>query len=122
MAKFTAQFPKIGYLNIDRLSIYFLVLTVTTTALQAGVLLATRQELPPVVPLFYSLPWGTLRLADPVWLWLLPGISSGAVLINLIGAHLSSELVLARILSGTAFTVSLFSLITLVKIVTGGLP
>lgn len=122
MASISIPAPRKGRLNIDRLSAYFLALAAVATALEVAAILIYRSHLPPVVPLFYSLPWGVLRLADPVWLWLLPGISGGTVLVNLVGAHLSSELVLTRILSGTAFMVSLLAMITLFKIIMLGLP
>ena len=113
---------KLGKLNIDRISKNFLALTVIVVATEVALLLNFRGQLPPAVPLFYSLPWGNIRLADPTWLWLLPALSVGGLGINLVGAHLSNDLTLTRILSGTAWLVSLLALITLSKIIILGLP
>lgn len=109
-------------LNIDRLSKNFLTLTVIFAAVQIGLLLNYQKQLPPVVPLFYSLPWGNIRLADPIWLWLLPALSGGGLIINFVGSHLSNDLTLTRILSGTACLVSVLALTTLTKIIILGLP
>ena len=113
---------KLGKLNIDRISKNFLALTVIVVATEVALLLNFRGQLPPAVPLFYSLPWGNIRLADPTWLWLLPALSVAGLGINLVGAHLSNDLTLTRILSGTAWLVSLLALITLSKIIILGLP
>lgn len=113
---------KLWQLNIDRLSKNFLALTVVFTVFQVGLLLNYQKQLPPAVPLFYSLPWGNARLADPVWLWLLPALSAAGLIINLVGSHLSNDLTLTRILSGTAWLVSVLALVTLIKIIILGLP
>lgn len=122
MIKLTKQSLKLWQLNIDRLSKNFLALTVVFAAVQIGLLLTYQKQLPPAVPLFYSLPWGNIRLADPVWLWLLPALSAGALFTNLVGSHLSNDLTLTRILSGTAWLVSVLALVTLIKITILGLP
>jgi len=45
--------------------------------------LAIRTKyLPPLVPLWYTRPWGEAQLATPAWLWLLPISSILLILIN----------------------------------------
>lgn len=109
-------------LNLDSWSKNFLILAVAATIPQIGLLLYALPQLPPVVPLFYSLPWSEARLTDPILLWLLPALSGAVILVNLIGSHLLNEVVLTRILNGTGFLFALFALVTLAKIVLLGLP
>lgn len=39
-----------------------------------GLLAVFWAKLPPLVPLWYSRPWGEDQLARPVWLWVIPAI------------------------------------------------
>lgn len=113
---------KLLKLNLDLISRNFLLLALLFTAAQTALLIKYLADLPPQVSLFYSLPWGSIRLAEPVWLWLLPSLSLGSLIFNLVGAHLSNDLALTRILSGTAWLVSVLALVTLTKIIILGLP
>lgn len=113
---------KLIKLKVDTWSRYFLLLAVTLTAVQAGIIFWSVPKLPPQVPLFYSLPWGEARLVAPSWLIILPAVSFGIVIVNLVGSIFLKEVVLTRVLSSTAFLVSLLALITLSKIVLLGLP
>lgn len=40
------------------------------------IILLTHQKLPPKIPLWFSLEWGGQRLANPLFLWTIPLISS----------------------------------------------
>lgn len=78
------------------------------------------QYLPPLVPLWYALPWGNEQLAAPYWLIILP---LGSALIFTANAALSiyffSEyLIFTQLAFLTSFLVSLLSFITLIKIIT----
>ncbi len=103
-------------LNLDFWSKIFFLTGLLLTAAEGGLLLYYQAKLPPEVPLFYSLPWGETRLTDPHWLWTLPALSAVVLILNVIGSTLSSTNVLTRILSSTAFVVTLLALITLGKI------
>lgn len=76
-------------------------------------------NLPSQVPLYYSLPWGESQLASATSLFLLPTISLVILLINnLFSISLSStNNLLSRILIFASLAISLFFLITLLKIV-----
>lgn len=86
--------------------------------LSLAVLILRWQLLPPKVPLWYSKPWGTDQLADPVFLFILPVGSIAIYIINiLVSVYLTAEyLVFTQILALAAFLVSLLSFVTLVKI------
>lgn len=76
-------------------------------------------KLPPMVPLWYSRPWGSDQLAQPIWLFILPLGSLALYFTNLlISMYLLSEyLIFTQVLFLTSFIVSFLSFITLVKIV-----
>lgn len=109
-------------LNLDGWSKAFLALAALLTLAQIALVAFYGSRLPPQIPLFYSLPWGAERLAESRWLWLLPAISTGALVINLVGSIALSALVLTRILSSASFLVATLTLITLGKIIILGLP
>lgn len=77
------------------------------------------RDLPPQLPLFYSLPRGNDQLGNPILIALLPIFSVVITLINLIvGAYVyAEEILLARILMilGSFITILLF--ITFIKII-----
>jgi len=75
-------------------------------------------KLPPVVPLWYSLPWGIDRLAHPLWLFLLPiaGILWYVVDVVLSVSIASEYLVFSQLLIFTSVLVNIGSLVTLTKI------
>lgn len=83
------------------------------------VIILRWQHLPPVVPLWYSLPWGTDQLAAPLWLLVLPLGSALIFGINVvISAYLLTDyLLFIQLAYLTSFLVSLLSFITLVKII-----
>ncbi len=78
------------------------------------------QKLPPIVPLWYSKPWGAERLAPPFWLFLLPASSLVITGINIsIASILTNEyLVFSQTLTLSSLVISILSTITLVKIIT----
>lgn len=75
-------------------------------------------HLPPLVPLWYSRPWGTDQLAKPYWLFILP---LGGLLIYfmnlLIAMYVTTEyLIFTQILFISSFIVNVLSFITLITI------
>ena len=75
-------------------------------------------KLPPLVPIWFGKPWGTDRLAHPLWLVLFP---TGSLIILIINTTLSriltrDMLIFTQILAATALIVAILSLVTLTKI------
>lgn len=108
--------------RIENLSRGFVVASLALTVIQAGLVLRFAPELPPQIPLFYSLTWGEPRLGAPIYLWLLPGLSLLILLFNFAVSALVDLPILTRIMSITSFLVSLFTIITVGKIILLGLP
>lgn len=81
------------------------------------VALYAQKYLPPVVPLFYSRPWGKDQLASPVYLVLLPVLSVLALAVNALIANLVSEKLLQRSLLAASLVVSLLSSIAVLKVI-----
>ena len=75
-------------------------------------------RLPPLIPLWYSRPWGTDQLTSPFWLILLPAGGVAIYYINrMISKHITSEyLIFTQMLYLSALLVNILSLVTLVKI------
>lgn len=75
-------------------------------------------RLPPLVPLWYSRPWGTDQMAPPVWLFILPLGSLVLYFVNLVIAiYLTADyLIFTQMLFLSSFLVSCLSFITLIKI------
>jgi hypothetical protein len=76
------------------------------------------KRVPPLVPLWYSRPWGTDQLASPIWLFLLP---LGGLLIYFINLSVSmyitaQYLIFTQMLFLSSLLVNILSLVTLVKI------
>ncbi|MBI3955625.1 hypothetical protein HY339_00015 [Candidatus Gottesmanbacteria bacterium] len=85
----------------------------------ATILLLWRYpSLPPFVPLWYSKPWGTDRLAHPLWIILLPAGSLVILIVNTIASRILTRdiLIFTQILAATALLVAVLSLVTLTKI------
>lgn len=76
------------------------------------------QTLPPLVPLWYSRPWGIDQLAHPLWLLLLPMASLlwyGASI--LVSIFVTAEyLIFTQMIFMSSLIVSLLSFLTLIKI------
>lgn len=94
-------------------SLNFLVLIVAVF-----LILLNRQDLPPVLPLWFSKPWGSERLASPFFLWLLPLIILFLLLLNNILARIlvSKHRVLALLLVWSGLIISLIILFPLYRI------
>jgi hypothetical protein len=93
-------------------SLFFAVISIL-------ILVIVFQRLPPVVPLWFSRPWGEERLAHPLWLFVLPG---GALLwiaatVEFCLRFTKEHLVFSQILFLSIAFVSLLSLATTAMIV-----
>ncbi len=86
--------------------------------LSMGILLWKLSSLPPMVPLWYSRPWGEDQLARPLWLFLLPLSALVWYAINfLVSMYMLSEyLLFTQMLFVSSLVVSLLSFLTLIKI------
>ena len=87
--------------------------------LLSAVLLIWRwSALPPMVPLWYSRPWGTDQLASPYWLMLLPVASLMLYATNFVVAmYVTAEyLIFTQMLFLSSLVVSILSFVALMKI------
>lgn len=109
-------------LRIDNISKLFLAVAVLFTITATAELVYFLNQLPPMVPLYYSLPWGTDRLVAPVWLATLPITSALVLVTNFISSFMLRQVVLTRVLTSATMLVSLLTVITLTKIIFLGLP
>jgi len=93
--------------------------TIFIIALQLVLIFYKFSVLPSEIPLFYSLPWGELRLVNCNYIFILPGFSIFFAMINNILAvsYYSSINVLSRLLTIFSLLFSLFSLISLIQII-----
>lgn len=110
----------LGHLWLEKSILRALQLTIILIIGQIGLIFFFYPKLPPLIPLYYSHPWGESQLAGPIFLLLLPGTSFFFTFLNLALAvnFLEKRKFLSIILSWTSVIVSLFSLITLAKIIT----
>lgn len=94
-------------------------LTISTNILSFLIVGITFTKLPPLLPLWYSMPWGETRLVAPIWLFILPLVTFFIQILNLlVSLKLPDEFLLfTQLLGLTSFIVSLMSIITLVNII-----
>ena len=93
--------------------------TITIIVLQLLLIFYKFSVLPSQIPLFYSLPWGELRLVSYSYVFILPGLSIFFAMINNILAvsYYNSINILSRLLTIFSLIFSLFSLISLIQII-----
>jgi hypothetical protein len=77
------------------------------------------KQLPPLIPLWYSKPWGNDQLANTSFLFLLPiGTLLWNIVNTLFSIHFTKEhLVFSQILFFTSLLISILSGITLIMII-----
>lgn len=75
-------------------------------------------RIPAIVPLYFSLPWGEARLAEKLWLLILPGISLGTLVMNVLLARVVRQLspLLPRVLAVATIVISLMMSLALAGI------
>lgn len=88
-------------------------------AVQCIAFFVVWKKLPPMVPLWYSLPWGDEQLEKSFWLVILPvGSFIWQIAAILTSVYSTREhLIFAQILSLTSFVVSLFSCVVILSII-----
>jgi len=101
--------------SVSRPAIAALILVIT----QTGLIIFLFPALPPQVPLFYSRPWGEAQLGTPFSLFILPAISFIFLTINifLTATFSDKKNFFSTLLSSVSLVCALFSLLTLVKII-----
>lgn len=82
-------------------------------------ILVNYGNLPPFIPLFNQLPWGEDRIAETVWIFVIPGLSLLVFLFNLIYSSFTykNTPLIPRILVITSFMVSVLALLFIVRTV-----
>ena len=120
--KFTKEFKKLfppSQFTLDSQVRKIIGMTFFFLFAQTFLLLPSYNSLPPLIPLFYSRPWGAAQLTDRANFFLLPFLSALIFLLNLFFASLlySREKILsfALLLTALVFVSSLF--VTEIKIV-----
>lgn len=95
-----------------------LVLNFLVLLTSVGLMVLHQANLPPVVPLWFSKPWGIERLAAPESLWLLPLIIGIFLMLNNFIAKIlfSNHKILALILVWSALLISLIVFFPLYRI------
>lgn len=108
-----SQFSQIGDFWQKKYNRNLVTYTLILIFVQIIVLVFSYDNLPPQIPLFYSLPWGQNQLANTSYIYILP-ISSTVILI--INITLISFLAKIRLLSISLLVSSLiYSLLTLIS-------
>jgi len=117
LSKFRVQTEE--SLKSDKISFFFFLFSVVSILLQSSLILTTSSSLPPLVPLFYSRPWGEAQLAPWTFLWILPGLSLAISLLNFsLAIFVFGKLrFLSRTLFIFAFIVAVGTLYGTVKII-----
>lgn len=112
MNKITEFLKKNWFISLTHKFILFLFV------LSIGLLLWRWRMLPPMVPLWYSRPWGEDQLASPFWLFILPVASLLLYGINVFVSMyvLAEYLIFTQMLFLSSLIVSLLSFIALTKI------
>lgn len=87
--------------------------------LSIGILIWKWRALPPLVPIWYSRPWGASQLASPYWLLILPLASIAFYAVDLlVSIYVTSEyLIFTQILFLSSLIVSVLSFVALLKII-----
>lgn len=87
--------------------------------IQAAYIIFKLNDLPPQVPLYYSLPWGESQLASATSLFILPGFSLFFLFTNNLLAvfYLNTHSLMSRLLIVFSLIFSCLSLITLIQII-----
>ena len=95
----------------------FIYAAIVLNVLSLIAILLLQNNLPPQVPIFYGFAEGEQQLSETFGLLLPNAYSLGIILINFIFSIFIENEFLKKILSITSFTISLLSVITVVKII-----
>lgn len=88
------------------------------TVLSFGLIAWRWHTMPPLIPLWYSKPWGSDQLANPFFIFILPlGCLTLYGINTLISIYVTAEyLVFTQILFLTSLLINFLAFITLIKI------
>jgi len=104
----------------DKARIFRLINWVTlaiSTAIGLGLFFIFKNSLPPLVPIFYGLPWGEAQLGKPIYLLLPTGFSFAfSVLANLFSTKVK-EFPLVCMVVGASMTIQLIVTLSILRIV-----
>lgn len=104
--------------TLDQLNLANVRITTILTAVSLGILAIFYRNLPPLVPLLYTLSWGDEQIVAKPWLFILPGF---VVLAGLVSALVISKLNLERLLLyiwlGSVWTFQIIIMLATVRIV-----
>lgn len=112
------QLSELGNFWQKRTSRRLFLISVFSILSQIAFIIFYSNQLPPQLPLFYSLPWGQAQLASPSSLYLLP-LSSLIFLFSdiFLILFLAKQKLLAMVLLISAFSYCLLSNYALFKII-----
>lgn len=100
-------------LTADKITRAALALTIILFVIQAGLLIFSYANLPPLIPIFNQLPWGVERLGTRFSIFLPFSVAIICSATNLILASITynSMPLVARVMGVTSFLVALLCLI-----------
>jgi len=84
--------------------------------LQFSLILGLGHLLPPLIPFYYSQPWGPSQLASPHHLFLLPGLSLFVLVANGFIVAAVSENILIRLLLWTSNVFAFINILALIRL------
>ncbi len=121
-AKYIKPGTKSYYLRIlynNRIVMIDTVIVLFVYCLSLLLIILAFSKLPPLVPLWYSKPWGPDRLAHPLWLFLFPISSILWYCIDvLLSIFVTREyLVFSQLLLTSSVIVSMVSFFSVIKII-----
>lgn len=93
------------------------VVAVAASVMAGGTILVMGNNLPPQIPLFYSLPWGEDQLAAPPSMWQAVAVVWAAWGLAWAVARSGKEKVLTAFVAGTALISGIIIVLGLIRIV-----
>jgi len=119
MNVFSSFFGNLGKFWQTTLNSRLLRLTILLFVFQLVLIIWFYNQLPPEIPIFFSRPWGASWLSATSSIFILPLFSLVAFLINYLLAlyFQQKKLILSQLLVIFAFIISLFSTVSLIKII-----
>ena len=105
---------------MNKTSTLLLAISFLLVLASALVVYLTLESLPPEVPLWYTLPWGTPRLSSPEGLYLIPALGMAALILKLLiywGLVKKREGTAAQVFGLLSLAVSLLLMLSALRIV-----
>jgi hypothetical protein len=80
-------------------------------------ILVSFRNLPPFLPIFNQMPWGEARIAETIWIFLIPALSLLIFAFNFLYSGITYQKIplIPRILVVTSFIVSILALLFVVR-------